>query len=200
MEQSIKHLRKAELEVSKAIQLAAESHNWSLVSGLTEVAKRLSEFSANNARSPAQPSPDKDLQKKDKKQRSSQRGSRKSQYPKYYVEDRTLFKVGWSKKSKKEYIQKVETSIVEAIISKYFNSVGAGNKFQIPDLLPIPDDKGSHYSDYLVYLAFGLLKSEEFFVEHERGTFSSADSLDNMKSRTRTLLESLPSFKTHEQK
>ena len=101
--------------------------------------------------------------------KSARRGSGRSNYPRFYRQGNTLVKVGWSKRSKSEYVHKASRRVVE-LVAKALSSVGAdGNLLKTEDFLPTSDARdGSEIASYQAYLGLAWLRNEDLVHQHGR--------------------------------
>lgn len=115
----------------------------------------------------------------------------KPKYPRFERDDDRLVKVGWSKKSKKEYEHRVPKNVVISFVRHIGQNVGTGKIFDVEGLLPAQDASGNEVPTYQVYVTLAWLrdggalekKGRDGYVLHNRAV--SHGSIDG-------LWESLP--------
>lgn len=99
--------------------------------------------------------------------------SSKSGYPKFRRTDDTLVKVGWSKKTKKEYEHRAPRTAVEAVMKSVTGAGAEGALFTVDALVPVHDPKDqTEVLTYQVYLAIAWLRTEGILRQHGRDGYS----------------------------
>lgn len=95
---------------------------------------------------------------KPKSSRNSKAGSNSRKYPRFERDHDRLIKIGWSKKTKKEYEHRAPKEIVIAFVQHIVSNVGVGELFEVEQILPIHDSTGTDVPAYQVYLSLAWLR------------------------------------------
>lgn len=90
-------------------------------------------------------------------------------YPRFIRSGDLLIKVGWSKKTRKEYQHKAPYTAVEAFAGHLLKHTRDGKPFTMEDLMPIPDEaNGGELPGYQAYLVLAWLRSNEAVAKQGR--------------------------------
>ena len=107
--------------------------------------------------------------------RTSNRASdskKRGKYPRFGVSDGSLLKVGWSKKEKAEYSQRVpEASFRRVAAALAHLSNGAGGTVTSEQILARIDAMGDSIPSYQTYAVLGFLRSSEVLRPASRGQY-----------------------------
>ena len=94
-------------------------------------------------------------------------------YPVFVRDGETLIKVGWSKKTKKEYEHRVPKRILDLVSAAAGKEGAKGTRFTIEQLLPLVDDAdGTETPSYQTYACVAWLREQELFIQHGRQGYS----------------------------
>lgn len=115
----------------------------------------------------------------------------KPKYPRFDRDDDRLVKVGWSKKSKKEYEHRVSKDVVISFVRHLGQNVGAGKVFDVEGLLPVQDASGDEIPAYQVYVTLAWLRDSGALEKKGRDGYVLRDGAI-FNGRIDTLWESLP--------
>ena len=109
--------------------------------------------------------------------KSARGGSNRSSYPKFYRQGDSLVKVGWSKRSKSEYVHKASRRVVE-LVAKAMSTVGAdGRLLKAEAFLPTADPTdGNEIASYQGYLGLAWLRHEDLVHQHGRQGYTVGNS------------------------
>ena len=122
------------------------------------------------------------------------RRSSRSGYPKFYRQGDILAKVGWSKRSKSEYVHKASRRVVEIVANAISTSSGAadGRLLKAEDFLPGSDPvDGSEIASYKAYLALAWLRQVGLVRQHGRQGYTWT-GLEGAQESVDELWKSLP--------
>ena len=101
--------------------------------------------------------------------RDVKRKRKAADYPKFYVENGLLYKVGWSKKDSEEYVHKVPKDAYERVIRTIGDLARNGRRlFTSEQVAEDLDRQGSSVPVYQVYLTLALLREREFVQKKGR--------------------------------
>lgn len=90
-------------------------------------------------------------------------------YPRFIRSSDLLIKVGWSKKTRKEYQHKAPYTAVEAFAGHLLKHTRDGKPFTMEDLMPIPDDaNGGELPGYQAYLVLAWMRSSDAVAKQGR--------------------------------
>lgn len=163
-----KLLRDAQAELRELIQKALGEQHYLAVKVLADFADGVAKLlQANGVAAAVAESPSRDTRPGDagaaavSDVRSAwQERSRttKTKYPRFDRDNDRLVKVGWSKKSKKEYEHRVPKEAVISFVRHLGQSVSAGKLFDVEGLLPVLDASGNEVPAYQVYVTIAWLR------------------------------------------
>jgi hypothetical protein len=111
----------------------------------------------------------------------AKRSSENKAYPRFAREGDKLVKIGWSKRTKKEYEHKAPRAAVEAFVGCLRNKTRDDRMFTIDDLMPVPDpENDGDLPAYQVYLTLAWLRSLDTVKKHGRDGYSvKKDAITN---------------------
>lgn len=96
-----------------------------------------------------------------------------SDYPRFARESECLIKIGWSKKSKKEYEHRAPRSLLDQIVEVVTRLAANGSKFTVDDLLPLLEQNGGGpIPNYQTYLCIAWLREHDILEQHGRQGYS----------------------------
>lgn len=162
-------LRNAESELRDLIQKALSEQHYPAVKVLADFADGVAKLLQANGIAAASVAPissdrrvrataatqTKNAASPPKQNRTS---ANKPKYPRFDRDDDRLVKVGWSKKSKKEYEHRVPKDVVISFVRHLGQNVGAGKVFDVEGLLPVQDASGDEIPAYQVYVTLAWLR------------------------------------------
>lgn len=175
-----KILDRTEAELQDLISSAAHEKDYDLAGDIAAIAKSLRSYqpttinaSASSENLRAEPKA-KLLTTENRK--SSRSAIQEDSYPKFSVHGQDLIKTGWSKKAKKEYIQKAPRGVLSALVESLCRRK-EDEIFTIEAILPeITDANSDTFPSYQVYLAVGFLRANALVLQHGRQGYSLADA------------------------
>jgi hypothetical protein len=105
--------------------------------------------------------------------RSARRRPKKGEFPKFLRDDRTLYKLGWSKTKKATYEHKAPQSALSSLVKK-LGAVGANRRrFTVEDIIPLQNpSEESEVPSYQVYLCLAWLRTTGLLFQHGRQGYS----------------------------
>jgi hypothetical protein len=116
---------------------------------------------------------------------------KRRKYPQFGRQANDLVKIGWSKRSRKEYQHRAPRRILELLCTR-LEQVGARKKiFTTESLFPLSDSEGNEIPSYQSYLSLAWLRQHRLVVSKGRSEYrlpnpgslqSSADKLWNQLS------------------
>lgn len=164
-----KVLRDAESELRDLIQRALSEQRYPAIKVLADFADGVAKLLQVNGiatapaapmsselRARATPTRTKDAARSPPKQ--NRPGANKPTYPRFDRDGNRLVKVGWSKKSKKEYEHRVPKDVVISFIRHLGQNVVVGKVFDVEGLLPVHDASGDEIPAYQVYVTLAWLR------------------------------------------
>ena len=166
-----KVLADAEAGVLEVIAVAAASGDYATIDRARAIAESLKDINRNVNAGPraADSSPPVYKRTQRKKRKAT---PKKGGYPRFYVEDASLFKVGWSKKKGGEYVHRVPLGTVKNIaeaIEQFSASPGPVSSDQI--LTPEFLKEAGNPPSYQVYIVLAFLKEREIIASTGREGF-----------------------------
>ena len=136
------------------------------------------------------------------KLRALERGSPKqethaksSKYPLFFRDDSRLFKVGWSKKNKDEYVHRVPKDVVLAFAEHLDRSVEAGALFEIESLFPVSTKSSKQVPSYQVYVVVAWLRDADVIDKKGRDGYVILEK-SKLRGGFNALWETLPARTT----
>ena len=96
----------------------------------------------------------------------------KGKYPRFQVEDGALVKIGWSKKAKREYLQRIPESSYLRVCSALTQFGTDGNGAVLSDqILAAVDSSGEAVPSYQIYGVLGFLRDRGVIRMPSRGEY-----------------------------
>ena len=94
-------------------------------------------------------------------------------YPRFARDGDKLIKIGWSKRTKKEYTHKAPRAAIEAFFTHLRKHTQDERLFTIDDVTPVPDpENNGDLPAYQVYMAIAWLRSLDVLFKHGRNGYS----------------------------
>lgn len=94
-------------------------------------------------------------------------------YPKFFRDDESLVKVGWSKSEGAEYEHKCSRRVLDTLATECAKIAGPGKRFVMDKLLPLRDPaSGTELPGYQAYVALAFLKYSGLVQQHGRSGYS----------------------------
>lgn len=115
------------------------------------------------------------VKKGSRKSVKSLKGAGKSpNYPRFMRQGDMIIKVGWSKKTRKEYQHKAPRSVVAAFATHLRKHTRDGQIFRMEDILPVPDPvHDGELPGYQVYLVLAWLRSLDVIQKQGRDGYTA---------------------------
>ena len=166
MQKAQKLLQGADAELRKLIVDAAGAGAYDELARLTDMARQLDALvaSGDEAGSTAEPgvptmaasSPRKPIRK----------------YPAFFRREDELIRVGWSKKTRREYRQAMPHRAAEAVVAALVKSGSEKKAITVESLQPVKDVDGSDVPIYEIYNTVAWLRSEGLVRKRGRKGYS----------------------------
>lgn len=104
----------------------------------------------------------------------------KTQYPYFKRSNDSLYKIGWSKKSKNEYRHNISYETVVDIVKHFMKEMQTENIYATEDLLPVTDRTGQEIPSYQVYICIAWLKEIGLLSQNGRQGYSMSNPRNTM--------------------
>ena len=154
LQRALKLLRGADAELRELMVEAAGAGEYRELARLTEIAQQLGALAGSNdeagsAAGPGVPAitvtaPRKPIKK----------------YPAFFRRDDELIRVGWSKKTRREYRQAMPHKAVEAVVAALAKCGSEKKPRAVESLRPVKDADGNEVPIYEIYNTVAWLKAE----------------------------------------
>ena len=172
---------------------AARSGDYDLLGRLTRWARTVGELVREAAN--AEPSnPDPGVSRLEPASRPTRRKPRgtNSAYPKFVRRKDQLIKIGWSKKSKREYQHKSPQSVTACVCDALIRIAAASKLFSTEELFPVfaPDD--TEIPSYQAYLCLAWLRHEGLVTKEGRQGYAVPDPKNLVNSAVEPRWLALP--------
>ncbi|MBX3372901.1 MAG: hypothetical protein KF817_03640 [Phycisphaeraceae bacterium] len=177
-------IRRAEREIRGQIAEAAASGAYGLVDRLSSLARRLADLADEAAGTPEPASAAASPASKGGKPRSGakrvaasgRKPSRMEGYPRFERSRDTLLKIGWSKKSRTEYVHRAQRAGLDAVVLAVTDLGRNGRVFTTEELLPAVQQTGdSDLPEYQAYVCLAWLRAIGVVEQHGREGYSVPD-------------------------
>ncbi len=115
---------------------------------------------------------------------SRAKGGRKSNYPKFEFRGGQLYRIGWSKKEKKEYSHKVSREVYDRVVKGMQSTATSGTSPLMIDALLEGMRKTTNegVSSYQVYVVVGFLKARGIIQQEGRQGYRFPEDLVSQAS------------------
>ena len=187
IEEALDSVHRAEQAVAELARQAVEQRDYAAAISLTNLAAQLRSVSEHAQASPDAIAPAEDSgdagtaaapdqgDESPGHQRPARRRPRKGEFPRFLRDERTLFKLGWSKAEKAVYEHKAPRKVLVTLVKK-FVTVGANRRrFTMEDVFPLANTSDdSEIPNYQVYLCLAWLRTTSLLTQHGRQGYSIA--------------------------
>lgn len=152
-------IKAAEAQIRRLATNAMESGLYDEVQQLANWAKSLAEICASDqvADEPVRIRRKRLLPKSDN-----------SAYPRFSKADDHILKIGWSKRTKKEYQQKAPREVLFDLLERLNRSEATRRPVTTESLFPLVDREGGEVPSYQAYLVLRFLRDRGVVVSHGR--------------------------------
>lgn len=187
-------LARAERDLLQLLSEAASRADYRTIDAARAAAQGIRALAASIETGPARHHADPELRRPDGSRRtrsSSRRGSRlPADYPRFSISNDRLYKIGWSKKRKREYVHKLSKSTLDRVIQAMcsISTGGAGPCTAQQIIEQATKHASAPLPDYQVYVVLAWLKAAGLVQQVGRDGYTFETSLrEQVQSRWEAL-------------